>query len=101
MEPIPEITAEELKQRLENGEKLEVVDVREEEEVAGGKIPQARHIVMGTIPEHLDQFDKEKEYIFVCRSGRRSENVCYYMRDQGFKVRNMTGGMLDWTGETE
>ncbi|GLY10322.1 rhodanese-like domain-containing protein [Pseudobacillus badius] len=101
MEPIPEITAEELKQRLENGEKLEVVDVREEEEVAGGKIPQAKHIVMGTIPEHLDQFDKEKEYIFVCRSGRRSENVCYYMRDQGFKVRNMTGGMLDWTGETE
>ncbi|KIL75705.1 rhodanese-like domain-containing protein [Bacillus badius] len=101
MEPIPEITAEELKQRLENGENLEVVDVREEEEVAGGKIPQAKHIVMGTIPEHLDQFDKEKEYIFVCRSGRRSENVCYYMRDQGFKVRNMTGGMLDWTGETE
>ncbi|OCA92199.1 rhodanese-like domain-containing protein [Pseudobacillus wudalianchiensis] len=101
MEPIPQITPEELKQKLANREKLEIVDVREDEEVAGGKIPEAKHIVMGTIPEHLDQFDKDKEYIFVCRSGRRSENVCYYMRDQGFKVRNMTGGMLEWTGETK
>ncbi len=101
MESIPQITTEELKQKLENGEKLEIVDVREDEEVAAGKIPQAKHIAMGTIPENLDKFDKEKEYIFFCRSGGRSTNVCHFMRDQGFKVRNMTGGMLEWTGETE
>ncbi|OZI11149.1 rhodanese-like domain-containing protein [Bacillaceae bacterium SAS-127] len=101
MEPIEIITPEELKQKLENGEALEIVDVREDEEVAGDMIPEAKHIVMGTIPERLDEFDKEKEYIFVCRSGRRSENVCYYLRDQGFKVRNMVGGMLEWTGKTK
>ncbi|WP_338750789.1 rhodanese-like domain-containing protein [Bacillus sp. FJAT-52991] len=101
MEPIEIMTPEELKQKLENGEQLEIIDVREDEEVASGMIPEAKHIVMATIPEHLDQFDKEKEYIFVCRSGRRSENVCYYMRDQGFKVRNMVGGMLEWTGKTK
>ncbi|WP_100402059.1 rhodanese-like domain-containing protein [Bacillus sp. FJAT-42315] len=101
MEPIEIITPEELKQKLENGEQLEIIDVREDEEVAAGMIPEAKHIVMGTIPERLDEFDKDKEYIFVCRSGRRSENVCYYLRDQGFKVRNMVGGMLEWTGKTK
>ncbi|WP_100331896.1 rhodanese-like domain-containing protein [Bacillus xiapuensis] len=101
MNPIEIITPEELKQKLEQGEKLEIVDVREDEEVAGGMIPGAKHIAMGTIPEHVDQFEKGKEYIFVCRSGRRSENVCYYMREQGFKVRNMVGGMLEWTGKTK
>ncbi|MBM7649701.1 rhodanese-related sulfurtransferase [Bacillus ectoiniformans] len=98
---IPTITPNELKEKLANGENLAIVDVREHEEVAEGMIPEAKHIVMGTIPEHLDQFDKETEYIFVCRSGRRSENVCHYMQDQGFKVRNMVGGMLEWTGNTK
>ena len=93
------ITTEELQKKLEAGEKLELVDVREDEEVAQGMIPGAKHIRMMTIPENLDQFDKEKEYIFICRSGARSENVCYYMQDQGYKVRNMIGGMLNWAGE--
>lgn len=93
------ITTEELEKKLEAGEKLELVDVREDEEVAQGMIPGAKHIRMGTIPENLDYFDKEKEYIFICRSGGRSENVCHYLQDQGFKVRNMVGGMLNWAGE--
>jgi len=94
------ITPEELKNKLAAGEKLEIVDVREEEEVAEGMIPQAKHIVMGSIPERLNEFDKDKEYIFVCRSGARSGNVCLFMQGQGYKVRNMVGGMLEWTGET-
>lgn len=97
----PEITTEELEQKLKAGEKLELIDVREDDEVAGGMIPGAKHIRMGTIPENLDQFDKEKEYIFICRSGGRSANVCHYLQDQGYKVVNMKGGMLDWSGETE
>lgn len=101
MDGIEEITTEELQKKLEAGEKLELVDVREDEEVAAGMIPGARHIRMGTIPENLDKFDKDKEYIFICRSGNRSGNVCYYLKDQGYKVRNMTGGMLDWKGKTE
>ena len=99
MEPINVISTEELEKRLEKGEELNLVDVREDEEVAQGMIPGAKHIRMGTIPENLDRFDKDKEYIFICRSGARSENVCYYLQDQGFKVRNMTGGMMNWKGE--
>lgn len=101
MEPVQIITPDELQQKLEAGEKLELVDVREDEEVAEGMIPGAKHIRMGDIPANLDYFDKDKEYIFICRSSRRSENVCYYLQDQGYKVRNMIGGMMAWRGETE
>lgn len=101
MEEIKTITTEELKKKLEAGEKPEMVDVREDHEVAMGMIPGAKHIKMGDIPAHLDYFDKDKEYIFICRSSGRSGNVCHYLHEQGYKVRNMVGGMLEWTGETE
>ena len=101
MVDIPIITPEELKVKLQGGEDVLLVDVREDDEVATGIIPQAKHIRMGDIPESLDQFDKNKEYIFICRSGRRSENVCAYLQDQGYKVRNMVGGMLEWEGDTK
>lgn len=101
MEEIQIITPEELQKKLENGEKLELVDVREDEEVAEGMVPGAKHIRMGDIPANLDYFDEDKEYIFICRSSRRSENVCYYLQEQGYKVRNMIGGMLAWKGEVK
>jgi len=101
MEEIQTITPEELQKKLEAGEKLELVDVREDNEVVFGMIPGAKHIRMGDIPDKLDYFDKDKEYIFICRSSARSGNVCHYLQDQGFKVRNMVGGMLAWPGETE
>lgn len=97
---IPTITAEEVRQKVENGEKIELIDVREDAEVAEGMIPQAEHIVMGTIPDNLDRLDKETEYIIICRSGKRSENVSRYLIENGYKATNMTGGMLEYTGET-
>ncbi|WP_053360330.1 rhodanese-like domain-containing protein [Bacillus sp. FJAT-27251] len=101
MSQIETITTDELQKKLEAGEKLALVDVREDEEVAGGMIPGAKHIRMGDIPENLDSFDKDTEYIFICRSGGRSHNVCHYMQEQGYKVRNMVGGMMSWEGEVE
>lgn len=101
MEEVKIITTEELKKKLEAGEKLELVDVREDFEVAQGKIPGVKHIPMNEIPAQLDYFDKNKEYIFICRSSHRSGNVCLYLQDQGYKVRNMIGGMLEWTGDVE
>ncbi|KPB05332.1 rhodanese-like domain-containing protein [Bacillus sp. CHD6a] len=101
MSEIQTITTDELKKKLDAGEELHLVDVREDEEIETGKIKQAEHIRMGDIPENLDKLDKNKEYIVICRSGRRSENVCHYLQDQGYKVTNMVGGMLEWEGETE
>ena len=95
------ITAKELEQKLKAGESLNIIDVREEEEVAMGKIPGAKHIPLGQIPERLAELDKNKHYYMVCRSGKRSSNACQFLAQNGYDVTNMTGGMLDWEGEFE
>ncbi|PRS64872.1 rhodanese-like domain-containing protein [Bacillus pumilus] len=98
---VKEISIEELKQKLEREEAIQLVDVREDEEVAEGMIPEAVHIRMGDISEKLDAFDQTQEYYIICRSGKRSENVCYFLEDQGYQATNVVGGMLAWTGETK
>lgn len=86
---------------LKKEEKLHIIDVREHNEVAMGKIPGAKHIPLGEVLTRLDEMDKEKEYIIVCRSGNRSGLASGWLKDKGFKVKNMTGGMNDWESETE
>lgn len=96
-----DITAKELEQKLVAGEKLYIIDVREDEEVAEGIIPGANHIPLGEIPERLSELDKNEHYYMVCRSGGRSGNACQYLEQNGYHVTNMAGGMLDWEGEVE
>ncbi|MBW8349275.1 rhodanese-like domain-containing protein [Bacillus sp. IITD106] len=98
MELIKSITPEEVQKQLEEGKTLNLIDVREDEEVAEGMIPEAVHIKMGDIPENLDKLDPNLEYIIICRSGGRSGRVCEYLFDQGYNVCNMVGGMLKWEG---
>ncbi|WP_068672200.1 rhodanese-like domain-containing protein [Oceanobacillus sp. Castelsardo] len=96
-----EITAKELEQKLASGEKLNIIDVREDEEVATGKIRGAKHIPLAQIPERLDELNKNEHYFMVCRSGGRSGNACQLLIQNGYDVTNMVGGMLDWEGEIE
>lgn len=98
MAQIEEITPAETEKRMKE-DHVEVIDVRENEEVAQGMIDGATHIPLGDIPEATDRLDQEKEYILVCRSGRRSLNAAKYLADKGFKAINMTGGMLKWEGK--
>ncbi|MBS4195092.1 rhodanese-like domain-containing protein [Lederbergia citri] len=98
MELIKTVTPEEVQKQLEEGKTLNLIDVREDEEVAEGMIPEAVHIKMGDIPEKLDKLDLHSEYIIICRSGGRSSRVCEYLFDQGYNVCNMVGGMLEWEG---
>lgn len=93
------ITPEELEQSLANGENLNLVDVREPDEITKGMIPGARHINIAEIPYSLHLFDKEKEYILICQSGTRSQMGCEFLDERGFKVVNMVGGMNRWQGE--
>lgn len=93
-----DITSEELKQRMDNGEKLHVIDVREpheyEEFNIGGEL-----IPLGTLPSKLAELEnlKDEEVIVHCRSGARSNNAKLFLEDAGFSnVRNLVGGMLDW-----
>ena len=96
-----EITVAELQERLNNGETLTLVDVREADEVAEGMIPNAVHIPLGEIAERANEFDKSATHIMICRSGGRSGKATEYLTAQGYDVTNMVGGMLAWDGPTE
>lgn len=96
-----EITPVEVKELLESGEALNLVDVREADEVAEGIIPGAIHIPLGEVAERMSQFDKSKPYIIICRSGGRSGRATAFLEEQGYDVTNMAGGMLEWDGATE
>ncbi|MCT2536756.1 rhodanese-like domain-containing protein [Aquibacillus koreensis] len=94
-----ELSAKEVQQLVEENKPRNIIDVRKDEEVATGVIPGAKHIALGSLPNRLDELDKSQEYIMVCRSGGRSGNACQFLIEQGYKVINMTGGMLAWEGE--
>ena len=96
-----EITPQEVENRLNKGLNLNIVDVREVDEVAAGKIPGAINIPLGLLEFRMHELDKSKEYILVCRSGGRSGRATQFLDSQGFHVMNMTGGMLEWDGKTE
>ena len=96
-----EITPVEVKDLLESGEQLNLVDVREDDEVAEGIIPGAIHIPLGEVAERVGELDKSKPYIIICRSGGRSGRATEFLEDAGYDAANMTGGMLEWEGETE
>lgn len=99
MGDINEIKPNDLERLMQEDKNLIVIDVRENEEVEQGMIENAKHIPLQNIPYSKDELDKSKHYIFVCRSGGRSMKAALYMDEQGFKVSNMTGGMLEWEGE--
>lgn len=71
------------------------------DEVAAGKIPGAVNIPLGLIEFRMHELDKSKEYIMVCRSGGRSGRASQFLEYHGFKILNMTGGMLSWEGVVE
>ncbi|WP_409252652.1 rhodanese-like domain-containing protein [Bacillus sp. SCS-153A] len=96
-----QLTAKEVETLLEEGKSLNLIDVREVEEVETGKIPGAVNIPLGLVEFRMNELDKSKEYIMVCRSGGRSGQASQFLESQGFKVINMTGGMLAWEGETK
>ncbi|MFC7060278.1 rhodanese-like domain-containing protein [Halobacillus seohaensis] len=96
-----EITAQELTEKVKAGEKLSIIDVREDEEVAQGKIPGAKHIPLGQIPERFKEIDKGQDHYMVCRSGGRSGKASSFLIEQGYDVTNVKGGMLDWEDDVE
>lgn len=91
-----DITVEELKQRIESGEKINLIDVREDYEYEADNIG-GQLIPLGDLPHRLAEIEdlKDQEVLVHCRSGKRSETAQRYMQSQGFtNVRNVIGGLL-------
>ncbi|UOF89463.1 rhodanese-like domain-containing protein [Fodinisporobacter ferrooxydans] len=96
------ITSFDVNQRLKKGETLTIIDVRENDEVAAGKIPGAKHIRLSELPQRIHEIPKNAEAIMVCRSGGRSAKACEFLLSQGYRnVKNLMGGMLGWDGDIE
>lgn len=74
----------------------QVLDVREDFEVAEGMIPGAIHIPMGQLGSRLGDLDKDRPIIVVCRSGNRSAAVADALTQAGYTADTMTGGMTAW-----
>jgi molybdopterin/thiamine biosynthesis adenylyltransferase/rhodanese-related sulfurtransferase len=92
-----DITPQELKQRLDAGENIFILDVREPHEFQicnlGGKL-----IPLGELPQHLGELDASREIVAHCKGGTRSAKAVQLLREHGFKnVRNLTGGILAWS----
>lgn len=96
---VKELTTKDVVALLNEGKSVNIIDVREVDEVAAGKIPGAVNIPLGLIGDSLNDLDQTKEYIMVCRSGARSGRATQFLESQGYQVSNMKGGMLAWNGE--
>jgi rhodanese-related sulfurtransferase len=93
-----DITIEELKERMDKGENLNLIDVREEYEFDEFNIG-ATLIPLGELPDRLEEIEawKDQEILIHCRSGARSGRAKEYLTSEGYSnVRNVLGGMLAW-----
>jgi adenylyltransferase/sulfurtransferase len=97
-----EITATELKQRLDRGDKLRIIDVREPNEWQINRIPGAELIPLGEVPRRYAELDPEEEIVVQCKMGGRSAKAADFLRSVGFKrVLNLKGGILDWIDKVD
>ncbi|MCQ4086037.1 rhodanese-like domain-containing protein [Saccharibacillus sp. JS10] len=102
MNPIPQIQPSELQARIEQGQAPLMIDVREPDEVAQGMIEGAVHIPLGELAGRVDELDPDREIVFICRSGYRSERACEYLQQSGFdQVVNLEGGMIAWSDSSQ
>jgi molybdopterin/thiamine biosynthesis adenylyltransferase/rhodanese-related sulfurtransferase/molybdopterin converting factor small subunit len=97
-----ELTSVELKQRLDRGDALTIVDVREPNELQINRIPGSLHIPLGDVPKRYNELDPDAEYVMQCKSGVRSGKAADFLRSVGFKrVLNLKGGILDWIDKVD
>jgi len=94
-----EITAEEVKAKLDAGETFTLLDVREPWEFETARIPGATLMPMGDVPARANQeLDPEDHVVVICHHGVRSMNVTAWLRQQGFeKAQSMRGGIDAWS----
>ena len=98
---IPEISPSQLQERLESGDDIQLIDVREPFEHEISNITD-NLISLGSLPHSLDKIDPSKATVLICRSGARSLNAALFLRQNGVDdVYNLTGGMRRWAADID
>lgn len=99
---VREIFVQELKAKLDTGEPVILLDVREPGEVAFVRISGSTHIPMGEIPGRLHELDPDQEIVVYCHLGVRSMQVAQFLARHDFdNVANLAGGIEAWATEIE
>ena len=97
-----DMTARELKERIDRGEPLVVLDVREPQEYQINRIPGSTLIPLGELPQRYEELDRDAAIVCQCKSGARSAKATQFLRGIGFKnVRNLAGGILGWIDQVD
>jgi molybdopterin/thiamine biosynthesis adenylyltransferase/rhodanese-related sulfurtransferase len=99
---VGEITPVELAERIARGDDFELLDVREPYEWSIARLPGARHVPLGTLPDEMHSLDPRRETIVYCKSGIRSMAAATQLAAVGFaKVANLAGGISRWSAEVD
>jgi len=97
-----EISSVELKQRLDRGDRLKIVDVREPNEYQINRIAGSVLIPLGDVPQRYRELNPDDEIVVQCKVGGRSAKAADFLRSVGFKrVLNLKGGILDWIDKVD
>jgi rhodanese-related sulfurtransferase len=98
-----EITATELKARMDAGEDIQLIDVRQPHEYEYAHIPTAKLIPMGEIMTRMGELDPDRETIVHCHMGGRSARVIEALERSGYegKLTNLAGGITAWSHEVD
>ena len=97
-----EVTVKELKKLIDEGADFQLIDVREPNEFDFAHI-NGELIPLGTVPQNVEKFSKNKRVIVHCRSGKRSGDAIHYLeKNHGFdNLYNLVGGILAWSDEID
>lgn len=96
------ITVRELKDRLDKGEKLFLLDVREPHEYSMAKIEGSVLFPLAELPSSIEKLDRGAEIVAICHKGMRSEDATWFLLQQGFSnVKNLIGGIDAWSIEID
>jgi rhodanese-related sulfurtransferase len=98
-----EITATELTQRLDQGDDIQIVDVREDNEVAIAKLPNSIHIPLGQVVNRMSEIDPARETVVHCKAGVRSARAIDALKRSGFtgNLTNLAGGITAWSNDVD
>jgi adenylyltransferase/sulfurtransferase len=98
-----EITATELKARLDAGEDIQLIDVRQPDEYEFARIDGARLIPLGEIMGRIGEIDESRETVIHCKMGGRSARAIQALQQAGFKgdLKNLIGGITAWSNEVD
>ncbi len=98
---VQQITAPELQARLSEADPPMLLDVREHWEQDIARLPGTVDIPMNEVAARLEELPKDRDIVVMCRSGGRSTKIAEYLEGQGYRVTNLTGGILAWVQEVD